>query len=89
MRFIREFFNPGLKCDRLGCDEIVRRRRIRRRAELGRRAVVVDYLAYFKVCRRCKRESEPYDEVEIESYQSCTMPESMWRDMREKGWTYQ
>jgi len=82
--FIRELRSPSLKCDRLGHDDRTDTRKIRRES-IGRK-VVCDFRATFKVCKRCRRECGPSDEVQIDCFSSCTMPTSMWNKMRDDGY---
>ena len=84
IRFIRELRTPSLKCNRLGHDDRTETRKIRRSCE-GRH-VVEDFLATFTVCKRCRREVGPSEEVEIDWFNSCSMPTSMWDQMRDNGY---
>jgi len=87
LQYVKEFFRPELKCERLGhCFDTVTRK-IRKKPDYGRRVVVIDYKAKFLVCSRCRKiEGEPFDLKEIDWFSSCTMPESQWDEIREHGY---
>lgn len=83
-RAIEEFFNPEMKCQRVGCNEIIVDRKIRK--EEGFAAVATDYKCKIKECKRCHKKHEPYDLKQYNSYASVTMPSSMWDEIRDKGY---
>lgn len=85
IRAIKEFFNPKLKCERIGHNEAEIEKKIRKEGG-GFRAVATDYKCKVKRCKRCHKESEPYDLKEYDSYTSVTMPSSMWDEIKEKGY---
>ncbi len=81
----REFWCPRLKCIRLGHQFTPTLRLIRRRSSEGRR-VATDYHAIFRCCKRCGKESGPHKEVEVDWWSSCSMPDSMWDDIKRQGY---
>ena len=84
-RFFRELRSPALKCKRVGHRDATVSRKIRR-SVTGYNVVVEDYRATFTVCSRCGREEGPQDEKQIDWFSSCSMPDYMWDDIREKGY---
>ncbi len=85
IRAIKEFFNKGLKCQRLGHIPVAKRVIIRR--EGGAFAVATDYKAEIDYCKRCfKKLTEPKNEQYDSSCQSLTMPSDMFREMRDNGY---
>lgn len=88
MRFWREFWNPSLKCNRLGHVDRPITKRIRRKAPpFTYRTVVEDFEATFIQCKRCGKETGPNEEKIVDSFTSCSMPDTMWDEMRNKGYT--
>lgn len=88
IRVFKEFFNQALKCERLGHDNIEQEIKIRKEPDsFSSRVVVEDYKAKIQFCKRCKGlEGEPYGLKYLTYYTSCSMPSSMWDDIREKGY---
>lgn len=85
MRWLKEFFNPALFCERKGHDFKIVRGRVRKR-DKDRISICVDYKADIRECKNCgKKELEKIVEY-IEGYSSVTMPNSMWDELREKGY---
>lgn len=82
---IKEFFNPELKCKRIGHDEKERSIKIRKDATLI--VVVEDYKAKIKKCSRCNEIlGEPYDLEYLQGIHSCGMPSEDWDRIREDGY---
>lgn len=87
LNFLKELFNPSLRCKRLGHKIKTIRKRIRiKPKESYSRFVAEDYYAKLDICSRCGEEHKPYDNEYITSWNSCSMPLSMWNDIREKGY---
>lgn len=84
MRLINEFFEPKLKCDRVGHRWVSRNIRIRKPGDAL--SIATDYKAKQLKCSRCGLEGDPYDLEYITYYSSVTMPDSMWSELREKGY---
>ena len=85
MRFWRELWHPEQKCERLGHKLTTVTKRIRRESFKGRE-VVADYDAEFEVCSRCSYRSEPRNEEKVDWYGGCSLPTSMWDEMKTKGY---
>lgn len=85
MRWFKEFFNPILKCKRLGHEfETVKGVIIKRSKDS--RSVCESYSVDLKTCKRCEMKLMPKNEEYVGSWTSITMPKSMWKEMDEKGY---
>ncbi|MCP4340517.1 MAG: hypothetical protein GY799_16915 [Desulfobulbaceae bacterium] len=84
-RFLSELTEPELKCERVGHNIRTVSKKIRMKS-YGVLEVVADYQADFDVCCRCGDKSEPYNERKIDSFNGCSMPRSMWDEMKDKGY---
>jgi len=87
LRFIKEFFKRGLKCERLGHEHVNKKNVIRREGG-GRviRAVCTDYDCEIPTCKRCGHKLEPVNEVIKTAWDGVSMPSSYWDEMRENGY---
>lgn len=86
IRALKEYFNPSLKCDRIGHDLKTQQAVIRRRSNMFR-AVVADFVCKLKVCSRChKVVGAPENEVLLEGFTSCQMPNEMWQEINKNGY---
>lgn len=85
MRWIKELFNPSLKCKRLGHNFDVVKIVIRRRSKVPG-FICKDYFAEQKVCKRCGTKTPPQNEEYKDYWTSVTMPMSMWEEMDRKGY---
>ncbi len=86
VRFIKEMFNPDLKCERLGHDFEDKPVKIRVRSRMAR-VVVTDHDAKLKVCKRCRTiEGEPFDLIQVDWFTSCVMPNHMWDQIKKEGY---
>ena len=75
------------KCSIYGHDFYPIRVKIRKKGG-GFRHVVTDYMATMQKCRRCGyAPDEVTDEKEVDYFTSCSMPQRMWDEIREKGFT--
>lgn len=86
VRFLKEFFNVSLKCERLGHKTGERKVRVRK-TSYEHREVVADYDAVQHVCRRwgCVVVVDTVIGGKIEGYTGCSMPQAMWDDIRKNG----
>jgi len=85
-RFIKEFFNKGLKCERLGHIPETKIVKIRKE-DNGLNCLMKDYEAEIDYCERCyKPLTEPKIIKQIDWYNSVSMPNSRWQELREKGY---
>lgn len=86
IRSIKEYFNPSLKCDRIGHELRSQMAVIRKRSNMFR-AVVADYSCNLQVCHRCgKIVGQPEKEEFLESFNSCSMPNEMWDEINKNGY---
>lgn len=83
--FFRELKHPKEKCNRIGHNENVRTERIRREAK-DSYYVVEDFKADIVKCRRCGETLRIENEQKCASYTGCSMPSSMWDEMRANGY---
>lgn len=84
IRFLKELFNPRLKCERVGHSLAHVCRRIRRPGK--GRIVCNDFDAVLIECDRCDYVSpEVASEVEVDWFNGVTMPNSMWDEMKING----
>lgn len=81
---IKWLFNPLLRCPKEGHKNKVVKRKIRRKSSQPR-VVVDDWMADFDVCARCGHKSKPYNEVKVDWFNSCSMPNSMWDEIKKNG----
>lgn len=88
MRFLKEFFNPSLKCERLGHDEYIEEADITfilRRF----RAVAEEYECTRNKCRRCAVVFTEWKRGKyLGSIQSISMPSDMMKRFEKRGWKY-
>ena len=83
MRFWKEFWNPGLKCKRVGHRLHTQRRKIMRGGD--RNYVARTGMADVTCCRRCGGE-RVFDNFKlIIGWTSCTLDSYMWNEIREHG----
>ena len=85
-RFIREFFKPGLKCNRMDCSYDNRDAIIRRKGGRFSTTVCTDYRCEIPTCKRCHNTLEPINEEEVSIYHGVSMPSHYWDEMRDKGY---
>lgn len=86
MNFFKELFSPSKKCARLGHKTSEHKIRIRKDSK-DWRMTVTDFNARIEKCDRCNKIiGSPFKLEEIESYTSCSMPNDMWQEMKEKGY---
>ena len=86
MRWLKEFFNPSLKCQRVGHNPVVVKVTIRKPSN-SFRTVARDYKADIGKCKRCgKVISEPCNLEFIDAWTSVEMPKYMWDDIRNNGY---
>lgn len=86
IRTIKEYFNPALKCDRIGHELRTQTAVIRRHSNMLR-AVVADYSCNLQVCHRCdKIVGQPENEEFLEGFTSCIMPNEMWDKINKNGY---
>lgn len=85
MRWFKEWRTPGFKCARLGHKPKDVIKRIRRKCS-GTFAVVEDFDAEFTICTRCGFTVGPDNEKKVDSFTSCTMPDTYWEHIRKKGY---
>ena len=89
MRIVKEFFNPKLKCKRLGHLKKVETKKIRKECEWWRRAIAEDYSCKINICERCgKVLSVPYDLKYLGYWTSITMSSERMREMEENGYIF-
>jgi len=88
LRWIKEFVSPKIKCKRLGHKSIYRKLKIRNKTSYFYSCAAADWYYYFEECPRCGKEldKEPTFREHIDDYSSCSMPTSMWDDIRSKGY---
>ncbi len=85
LRAIREFWNPSLKCKRLGHTSKPTTVKIRKKSH--GRVVVKDYKAMLNICDRCgKKHGEPFNLKQIDWFTSCSMPSRMWEEIKSNGY---
>ncbi|KKM79725.1 hypothetical protein LCGC14_1347120 [marine sediment metagenome] len=86
IRWWREFRAPSLKCGRLGHLRIVMRRRGRMLpGEHSFRSVADNVVQERPQCARCHGGLGDWAVVSRDSIQSLTMPDDMWRRLKENG----
>lgn len=83
--FIQEFFNPKLKCERIGHELKTVNIEIRKRSSEWRE-VVADYNATQNRCKRCGYVDEPLIKDKIDGYAGCNMASYLWKEMDSKGY---
>ncbi|MFW6243265.1 MAG: hypothetical protein ACOC2W_03810 [bacterium] len=85
-RTITEFFNPNRKCERIGHTNIIECNENIRKLSDSVGVIVSDHKAVIKRCKRCGEVLDVEIGEEIDWFNSCSMPEYMWKEMREKGY---
>ncbi len=89
MRFIKEFFKPVLKCERLKHLPEKSRKEVRLEAphDYFPKCICVDGVAEFKTCKRCSKVlSGPDNFQETDWWNSVSMPESDWDKIKKDGY---
>lgn len=81
---IIDILNPEIKCNRVGHDEKTTNIKIRKSSSAPR-MVVADFSASIIECKRCRWSSSPFDEIELQSFNGCSMPSEMWEKMKKDG----
>ena len=84
MRIIKEFFNPKLKCKRVG-HRMVNKPATIRRSSQSYGSICDDFYADIPVCSCCGKTDDPINEKYKTHWTSVTMPDSMWDDIRNNG----
>ncbi len=84
MRWWKELRDPALKCERVGHKYKDSTRRIRREVH-EHRIVCRDYEQQIRTCSRCGHRMI-LGEKEVDWYTGVTMPQSMWDEIRSKGY---
>ncbi len=88
MIWLKEIFNPALKCDRVGhsktvpCSYV-----IIMRPNGGWRKVADEYIITEYVCRRCRKAIFAKLEF-VGGIQSLSLPASEMREFEHRGWIY-
>lgn len=82
---LRELFSRRLKCEWIGHDMKEEQIKIRKKSNEWRE-VVADFMATRHRCKRCGEAGEPKVVEKIDWFSSCSMPDSMWAEMKEKGY---
>lgn len=88
MRWIREFFRPALKCERLGHSP---RPEVRRIAVAGGgfRRVMTLYDESWSVCSVCgEKQPIPESRIEVDGFQSVSMPSEDFEKLRKDGFIF-
>lgn len=85
MRRFKELFNSRLKCERIGHDMKEEQIKVRK-SSYEWREVVADFKATRCKCKRCGETTEPTIGEKVDWYSSCSMPDSMWAEIKEKGY---
>ena len=86
MRFIKEWFNPELKCERLIHNYLNKRHTIRRKGGVVPSVFCTDYLCLIPTCIRCGDHLKPYSEVEVVHHKKVIMHPSQWDELAKKGY---
>lgn len=88
MRWIREFFRPSLKCERLGHSFRPETRQVAAEGG-GFRNVITIYDESWEVCSVCgAAEAIPDSRKMVTGFQSASLPSSFWNKMREDGFVF-
>ena len=86
MKWWNEFWNLVIKCERIGHVPQVKKVRIRKLSH-EYRVIAEDFNADVTYCRRCgERISDPENLEYITYYNSVTMPEYKWEEIRNNGY---
>lgn len=86
MKWIKELFNPALKCERVGHTPKTETVRYRKRANDGL-TICNDYKAKRDRCSRCGTTlTDFYDEKKTNGYTGVSMPTDYWEEMKTKGY---
>lgn len=85
LRSFKELFNSRLKCERIGHDMKEEQIKVRKKSYEWRE-VVADFKATRCRCKRCGETTEPTISEKVDWFSSCSMPDSMWEQIREKGY---
>lgn len=84
-QWFKEIFNSRLKCQRIGHKMISEQVLVRKMSDEWRETVA-DFKATRRKCKRCGEITEPIVEEKINGFTGCSMPSSMWDEMKEKGY---
>jgi hypothetical protein len=85
MRFIKEFFNPKLRCERTMHNTKLEIVRIRKSSNEPYE-VAADYDARIRFCKRCGCYiGSPFNLNKIQSIQSLSMPTKLANEMEKNG----
>lgn len=85
LRKIKEWWNPSLKCKRLGHEEGVVSLRIWRRS-FEYREVAAEYMAEFERCPRCGKLGKILSEKKVDWFSGLEMSREDWRTMDRLGY---
>lgn len=85
MRWLKEFFKPSLKCERLGHNFETKRLIIRK---LGREPTIIaeDFAATENCCSRCNFKCPIITWQRKDWYSSVSMPNEMWDELHDNGY---
>ena len=87
MRFLKEFFNPSLKCKRIGHDEQWRMARQTRQTDPFSRSVAEDWKVKRKQCRHCGKKLSEWEDVKyLTFWTSISWPSDMMRTFEKQGY---
>lgn len=89
MRWLKELLFPAKKCERVGHVEVLHEFMFFENAGSSFRAVVSRCKGKFLICERCGKflSDSPRDVNVLESYQSASFPQSIWGEMKDKGYS--
>ncbi len=82
MRWLKELFNPTLKCKRIGHVWDNKKYKIETRGNMN---VIEEWLATRKECACCGKKMEMQKVEYITGYSGCSMPKYMWEKLDREG----
>lgn len=86
-RWFVEFFNPSVKCERLGHRMYDRSTTIMKRGHPQFSSIIAtEYRCVIPTCKRCGYKEEPTKLKEKQAFNGVSMPTSDWDEIREKGY---
>lgn len=85
MRWLKEFFRPALKCQRVGHKMALEPGYILKRGDAGLGKLLVRYSCDIPTCKRCGLTEQPEHLIETNYYSTASLPRSKWDELRENG----